>query len=173
MECPRCGHENIAGADACEECQTDLTHLDAPKAKTPLERGIMEHPLRSVAAVEPPKVAPDASLRDVVARLLDADGAVLVVQDGSLLGIFSERDLLMKIGERYDELADRPISEFMTPAPESLGGADPIAFALNRMDVGHFRHIPIVESEGPTAMVSIRDILKHLADAYPDVLKAT
>lgn len=173
MECPRCGHENLDGADACSECLEDLTHLDAPSPHSALERAIMEHPLGAVETAEPAIVAPDAPLREVVNRLLETDGAAMVVYDSVLVGIFSERDLLMKIGDRFEELADRPIREFMTPAPETLSRDDPIVFALNRMDVGHFRHIPVEENERPVGMVSVRDILKHLANEFPDVLSTT
>ena len=92
----------------------------------------------------------------------------MVVYDDALIGIFSERDLLMKIGDRFSALADRPIRDFMTPAPETLSGQDPIVFALNRMDVGHFRHIPLEENERPVGMVSTRNILQHLAGCDPD-----
>lgn len=168
MACPNCGHENLAGADVCEECQADLTHLDAPEPRTPLEGVIMEQTLASVPGVSAPRVDPETPLREVAERLADGDGAALVVYDDVLIGIFSERDLLMKIGDRFNALADRPIRDFMTPAPETLSGQDPIVFALNRMDVGHFRHIPIEENERPVGMVSTRNILQHLARCDPD-----
>ncbi|HEX9660587.1 MAG TPA: CBS domain-containing protein [Rhodothermales bacterium] len=130
----------------------------------------MKEPLRSIRAPVPPKISPEAPLREAVAQLIDSSGAVLVVYIDALVGIFSERDLLLKVGDRYSELADRPIRDFMTPAPETLRGDDPIAFALNRMDVGHFRQIPIEEGDVPVGMVSIRNILQHLATQYPDLL---
>lgn len=169
MKCTACGHENIAGADACEACGVDLTHLDKPVARSAVERSVMEKPLRSLAADPATMVEPSMSVAEVV-RLMATrgTGAVLVTHEGALLGIFSERDLLMKIGDRYAELNEHPVREFMTPDPESLELDDPIAFALNRMDVGHFRHIPLTDNGEPVGLISIRNILRPLAERHLD-----
>ncbi len=84
-----------------------------------------------------------------------------------MAGIFSERDLLTKVGERYNEVKSRPVSDFMTADPETLGPDATVAFALNRMDVGDFRHIPIVREGRPESVVSVRDLLCYLSDRYP------
>jgi CBS domain-containing protein len=166
MKCTSCGCENIAGADVCDDCGADLTYL-TPSAHSTLERSVMVKPLRSLKMEPPPTVGLNTTIREVVLLLVEkGHGAALVVHENALLGIFSERDLLMKIGERYAELCDRPVREFMTPHPETLGPDDPIAFALNRMDVGHFRHIPIVENGEPKGLISVRNILRPLAERY-------
>jgi CBS domain-containing protein len=54
----------------------------------------------------------------------------------------------------------------MTSDPEYLSEEATIAWALNRMDVGGFRHIPIVKHGKPFKVVSVKDILKHLASHY-------
>ncbi|PYQ20449.1 MAG: CBS domain-containing protein, partial [Acidobacteria bacterium] len=61
-----------------------------------------------------------------------------------------------------------PVSEVMTPDPDSLGPDDGVAFALNRMIVGGFRHIPIVDDEGePVAMLSQRDVVAFIVSRMP------
>jgi len=167
MFCPSCEHENIAGADVCERCGADLSYQSAPVGRSALERNIMERSLGSLQFPPPLTVSLNTTLSDVVKLLVrEGRGAVLVTHENALLGIFSERDLLMKIGERYEQLRDRPIREFMTSRPESLRSEDPVAVALNRMDVGHFRHIPILKDSEPVGLISIRLILRQLASSY-------
>jgi CBS domain-containing protein len=63
---------------------------------------------------------------------------------------------------------DRPVAEVMTPDPESLGPDDGIAFALNRMVVGGFRHIFIKDDKGgPPALLSQRDVVAFIVARMP------
>ena len=85
------------------------------------------------------------------------------------MGIFTERDFLMKIADRYDKLADQPIRKFMATLPEAIEATDSIASGLNRMAVRNFRHIPIMQDNKPVAMVRTRDVLSFLAKHCPEV----
>ena len=96
-------------------------------------------------------------------------GCVLVVEDERLVGILTERDLLMRVdGPR----STRPIRDVMTPDPETLSPDDPIVYALNKMSVGGFRHVPLVDNTGqPVGIVSVKDIIDYIVDFFPnDVL---
>ena len=73
--------------------------------------------------------------------------AILVEREGVPVGIFTERDLMRRVVAAGIGL-DRAIEEVMTPDPETLGLDDGVAFALNRMSVGGFRNIPIVDENG-------------------------
>jgi CBS domain-containing protein len=91
-------------------------------------------------------------------------GCVLVVEDGKLLGIFSERDALLKLNVEAPQLAAQPVSAFMTANPQTLKSSAKIAFAVHNMVLGGYRHIPIVDDEGhATSLISARDILRYLA----------
>ena len=70
----------------------------------------------------------------------------------------------MKIADRYEDLADEPVSAFMSRDPESLTVDCPAVYGLNRMTVGNYRHIPIVENDVPVGVISIRDILALLVE---------
>lgn len=96
-------------------------------------------------------------------------GCVLVVENGALVGIVSERDLLMRADEPRSA---RPLREVMTPQPETLSPDDPIVYALNKMSVGGFRHVPLVDAEGrPVGVVSVKDVVNYIVDFFPnDVL---
>ena len=89
----------------------------------------------------------------------------MIVDGGKPVGIFSERDALLKLNTEAVALSDRPISEFMTANPETLEGSAKIAFAVQRMDLGGYRHLPIVSSNNQLqGIISVRAILKYLTD---------
>ncbi|MBY0231110.1 MAG: CBS domain-containing protein, partial [Gemmataceae bacterium] len=90
-------------------------------------------------------------------------GAVLVLDGmGGLAGIFTERDLLLKVDlEDAREMA-RPVADFMTRRPETVGDTDPLAFALHRMDCGGYRHLPVMRGRELAGIVSVRDMLGHI-----------
>jgi CBS domain-containing protein len=92
-------------------------------------------------------------------------GCVLVVDKGKLVGIFSERDALYRVGADVETLRQRPVSEFMTPNVQTLDVNAKVAYAVRLMDLGHYRHVPIVSEDGSLAgIISVRDILGYLTD---------
>jgi CBS domain-containing protein len=79
------------------------------------------------------------------------------------LGIFSERDALRKLNVRSAELGSQPVSKFMTANPQTLVAHAKIAYAVQRMDLGGYRHLPIVDDEGKLlGIISARDIINYL-----------
>ena len=92
-------------------------------------------------------------------------GAVMVVSGSKLVGIFTERDALLKLGTEAVALGDRPVAEFMTPQPQTLRLDAKIAFALQRMDLGGFRHVPVMSRDDePVGVISVRDILDYITE---------
>jgi CBS domain-containing protein len=171
MKCPDCGHEYVAGDDTCDNCGADLSKLDDAEGRSAIAQDLLDKPLSWLKMEPPLMVGLNTPLYEVVALLASkCAGAVLVTHEGALLGIFSERDLLLKVGDRYEQLKDEPVRKYMTPNPETLSSDDPIAFALNRMDVGHYRHVPVVDDGTPVGLISIRNILRQFRQYYPEVL---
>ena len=98
-------------------------------------------------------------------------GALLVVENSKLVGIFTERDFLKKVGVEADKWKSRPVEDLMTPNPESLTLNDEVKFVINRMHVGGYRHVPIVNEQGePLHLISLRDMLGFLLDHFPKLL---
>jgi CBS domain-containing protein len=129
---------------------------------------ILNAPIREM---EPPAamlVPETASIESVIQVMLEKGlGAVLVQREGRTVGIFTERDVLRRVVSLAVS-RERPVSEVMTPDPESLGPDDGIAFALNRMVVGGFRHIPIVDDKGGRpALLSQRDVVAFVVGRIP------
>jgi CBS domain-containing protein len=170
MKCPFCGNENIAGSDDCEDCGEDLTAFDGVRLNTRLEKSIAKDALKTLPGSIPVLVGLDAPLRQVADQLALENRSVLVVDGGKLVGIVTERDILFKVmgtGQDWEAMA---VSQVMTPNPETLEFSDKIAYALHKMALGGFRHIPILQEGRPEGVVSVRDILEYLAEMFPDAV---
>src|SRR5262249_14149491 len=164
MICPNCGHDNLPGSEECSSCLQDLTQLDRPVAQSRVERSLMEDRVRVLRPKKPVTVQATATVRQAIQTMLARDiGALLVVgAGGKLVGIFSERDLLTKVAGIHDGYADRPVRDFMTADPETVTAHDTMASALHKMDIGGYRHLPVVKAGRPTGVISVRDMLRHL-----------
>jgi CBS domain-containing protein len=140
--------------------------VDDLQPETDVEQALMTDVIGKLNPKKPIIVAPETPIKDVIELLVNhAIGCVLVVAGDELVGIFSERDALVRIGSQFAELAARPVSEFMTKNPQSLDKNTMIAFAVERMDVGGYRHVPIVDTDGHAVGVSsVRDILNYLTE---------
>ena len=115
-------------------------------------------------------VALDTPIRDAI-HLMQTKriGCVLVTSHQKLLGIFTERDVLKKIVGASFDLRTTPITEVMTIHPQALNEDDTIAYALNFMDLGGYRHIPIVnDSFEPVGLASVKDIVSYLVQHFAD-----
>ncbi len=162
--CPFCDHENFEGVDVCAQCEQPLTEEHLHDPETAVERGLLSDHLDLLESRPPVAVAPDAATSEVMKLMIEKQiGCVLVVEDNQLKGIFSERDVLMKLNTEAAELADRPVSQFMTSKVDTLDNHAKIAFAVQRMDLGSFRHVPILDASlTPVGIVSVRDILRYI-----------
>ncbi len=127
-------------------------------------------PISTINYNQPITVQVGAPVSDVIATMQEEGfGCILVVDDSQRLnGIVTERDLLVHIvgGRLVPE--ETAVETVMTDAPEALRASDSIAFALNLMHLGHFRHVPLCvwDEQGdayPVGLISTRDILNHVA----------
>jgi signal-transduction protein with cAMP-binding, CBS, and nucleotidyltransferase domain len=164
MLCPSCGYDNIEGADRCEECLTSLFNLDESQGgKRTLARSVMEDDLSKLEN-EFLSVAPETAASDVVNQMKQARlGCALVLDQGKLVGIFTERDLLSKLTGNAAHPPNTPVKQLMSANPEVLLETDSIAAALNKMSMGRYRHIPVQKSDGSYCVTSIKHVLKYLA----------
>lgn len=165
MICPHCGNDNLPGSEECQRCGQDLTQLDRPVPSDRVERSLIEDPVRALKPRPPLTVRATAPIRDAIQALLDANvGALIVVDDAdTVVGLLSERDLLTKMAGVRDE-AGLTVGDVMTPGArvEVVSPEHTLAFALHKMDVGGYRHIPVVENGRPVGMISVRDMLRHI-----------
>ena len=164
MICPNCCHDNVPGAEECSHCYTDLTQLDQPTASNKVEHSLMHDPVVVLQPRTPMTLQQTATVAEAMRTMLAKDVGALLVVDGAgkLVGILSERDLLTKVAGVHTDYTERPISDFMTPKPETLTANKSLAFALHKMDVGGYRHMPLVQDDRPVGMISVRDIMRHI-----------
>jgi len=137
------------------------------KVSRVLDQHMIREPIRRLNPRAPLSLAPSATVTEAIRVMREHRvGCVLVVDGERLAGIITERDLLLKL-----EQADltRPVRELMTPDPEVLGLDDPIVYALNKMSVGGFRHVPLVDAaHHPVGVVSVKDIVDYIVDFFPN-----
>ena len=161
MICPACGHTNLQGEDNCENCGADLRTADIPQPGNVFEARLVTEPLGSVDTRSPVSLPPDASVTDAISALQDGRAdCVLVEEGGRLVGVFTERDALLKLAAR--PLDGVRLGDVMTRDPVVLRPNDSMAVAIHKMAVGGFRHIPLVDGGKSTGVVSARDIFRHL-----------
>jgi CBS domain-containing protein len=163
--CPHCGFANIEGADECQECQQPLSNLGRKPAQCAVEERITRDRISLLAPRKPLVVSPKTTVGEVLRLMVDRSiGCLVVVDADQVVGIFTERDALIRLNERAIELKDRPISEFMTSSPQTLEADDRIAFALHKMDLGGYRHLPILTAGRLTGIISVRDVLRYVSE---------
>jgi len=130
--------------------------------------------LRDLPDLQPVvKVGSTATIRDAIHGMVDSGvGIVLIVEDNKLVGVFSERDVLRKVAGSGLDIDAIEVSELMTANPATLSFDAELVYALNMMEVGGYRHLPLLKNDEPVAVVSMRDILGFIVSLYPDqVLK--
>src|SRR6266851_6442127 len=148
--------------------ETDRVLEEERPGPSDLESALVSITLSDVVAHTPLVVEANTSLAGVIeAMQRDDRGTVLVVEAGKLVGIFTERDVLMKVAGHPIDLTQKKVSAFMTPDPVTLPADSAVAFALNRMVLEGFRHIPLVDDENrPVAVVSMRNLIEYLSDFF-------
>lgn len=129
----------------------------------------LRRPLRSL--MKPAfDVGMDANVADAIEVMKTKRvGCVFIQKDNLLKGLFTERDVLKKIVGSAMDIHTTPITAVMTHSPQVLWEEDTIAYALNFMDLGGYRHIPIVNRNfEPVGVVSVKDIVSYLVQNFSD-----
>lgn len=112
----------------------------------------------------------EMKLEDLVNLLQEKNiGAVTITENEKLVGIITERDMLLKVVGVLDNWREISVKEVMTEEPKCLTEDVSIATCIKLICFKEFRHIPIVdENQKPIKMLSIKDILKFIVDLFPN-----
>ena len=169
IKCPYCGHENIAGSDHCDKCLHSFTQKDLPTpGKDKLQKLVMTEKVSDFISKTPPiLVLPETPVQEVIERMqaLPTKGCVLICdKNKKLIGIASIRDILLKVAGIVKDAKSFPVKNIMTPNPEWLDKDAPLAYALHKMSIGKFRHVPVVDNGIPIGVVSTRDVIEYLGE---------
>lgn len=168
LKCPSCGTENMEGLDRCEQCLHSLVTRDLPKpSKDDLyQNALMTAPVSELVTGEDLLVA---DVQDSIKKIIEifrkkSKNCVLVYQKKKLVGIISNRDLLRRVAGIHEDFSKLKAQDVMTQNPEAVSLKDPISFVVNKMAMGGFRHIPVLEADGtPLAIVNIHDVMHYLS----------
>lgn len=159
--------------DVPESERSDEAYYDDDSQSTVFDARLLKEPLSVLPTRSPILFAASASATEGMrAMKRERRGCILVTEDGTsrsrLCGIFTERDVLLRIIDRGRNPASVSLDEVMTPDPECLEVDGKVAWVLNMMSVGGFRHVPVVDDAGrPVAVISVRDVVQFLVEAFP------
>jgi len=136
-----------------------------------LLNNLRSDPVHHLEPTLPLQVAVHCSIAGVV-ELMRAErvGCVLVCEDSTLVGIFTERDLLTRVLSQDVSFA-QPVQDVMTPQPVTVQAQDSIHTAVQRMERGGYRHLPVVdEQQHPVGIVSIKQVIHYLVEHFPAII---
>lgn len=166
--CPSCGTENIEGVDTCEHCTMDLRSIDVPESSQVVSDSDLTMPVSSVRLSRPHTVLATQTVREAIATMKSDPTAAVVVMDGTTVaGIFTDRDVLTRVAGRPGVM-DEPVARYMTADPVVMRDDDMMAFALNKMGDGGFRHMPVMHDGELVGMITVRDVMNWVLGRYFD-----
>jgi CBS domain-containing protein len=106
---------------------------------------------------------PDSTVSEIITKLAQKKiGAIVIVGDnGEVVGILSERDVIRRLAERGEAALKEPVSQSMTSSVISCQETSTLEEMMELMTQGRFRHVPVIEDGALVGIVSIGDIVKH------------
>lgn len=123
---------------------------------------------------EPILISESAPVREAIGLLSkEKKGCVLLVNaQEQLTGIFTERDCVLKVVTTYCEgtTSETAVKEFMTGNPVSVTPDAPIAYALNLMSHGGFRHLPVIAEGVILGVINVKDLIDAVVDSFVKAL---
>jgi len=135
----------------------------------PVDKLLNDEKINQVAMPKYLDAPPDISIERAVELMQEKrHGYVILTENKKVVGIFTETDLIRKVlGNKVSW--DSPIRSVMSPKPILLTANDSVGKAIDIMGEHRFYHIPIVnDKEEITSVVSVRSIIRFLAEYYPD-----
>lgn len=134
---------------------------------------LADEKLRVLARRDPLTVRPGTSLADCIARIRETgtgDSIFVTDADGRLRGVLTERDIFARlVGHEVD--LDQPVESLMKEHPWTLHLDQPVRHAIDLMQTGRYRNVPLVDDEGRlVGVIRPVDVLKYLAEAFPEEL---
>jgi CBS domain-containing protein len=115
----------------------------------------------------------DASVAEAVAVLAGRRiGALPVVENGQVIGIFSERDVVYSLSEQGAAVLERKVRDVMTGPPITVDPQTTVLAALSLITRRRVRHLPVIEGGAMIGFVSIGDLVKYRIDSVQSEAEA-
>lgn len=147
-----------------EEFVDPLSNYEPRAYRDELERVLTEETAGAIRSSPYSQVDSNTTIRRAVHALYGLQvSSLLVVEGDRLVGIFTERDVLEKVAERYSDLADVPVRDVMTKNPIVVYEGDSVGTALAAIAAGGYRHVPVLNTDGQVlGVLSPRRVLGYL-----------
>lgn len=124
----------------------------------------VKHILRTKAPVVY-SVTPDTSVLEALQIMMEKNiSALLIIDNQTLVGIFTERDYARKIILHGKSSRETAVHEVMTSDPHTITANESVENCMELMTENHFRHLPVMDNQTVIGMVSIGDIVKHIIE---------
>lgn len=130
-------------------------------------RNILANKGRAVFSVEPEVMV----LKAIELMCEKNIGGLLIVKNGKLAGIFTERDYARKLILKGKSSKDTPIGDLMTPNPFTVTLDSSIDECMQMMTNKHIRHLPVIENDELVGMISIGDVVRHVIKEQKDIIE--
>ena len=116
-------------------------------------------------------IAPDASVYEALELMADKNiGALVVVREGKLIGIFSERDYARRLALEGKRSRDTPVEEIMTEVVATVSTSHSMKDCMEYMTNSRVRHLPVVENGELIGLVSIGDVVKSIMSCQEQMI---
>ncbi len=162
--------ENTGGDQGGFEDDEEKGWLEGPAPKRVLDEHALDRPISSIK-LRPAVVVEEGTVLAEAIRLMRQRriGSTMVTREGKLVGILTERDLMMHEALGEMDPTRTQVERLMRSGPVVLTPEHPLAYALNVMSHGGCRHVPLVDPEGrPVGIISVRDIVDYLAEFFSE-----
>ena len=162
--------ENFVPDEMYEEERIMSERAAQPKT---LGSHTLKVPISTLSLPKPVMIEPSKTIAEAVDMMQKGGfGAVLVVEKSKLVGIFTERDVLIKLAGKGKDWKKEKVADFMTPKPDALPVTASLAFALNMMTEGGYRHVPLINDKNePVSVISIKDVVRYICGFFEKDIK--
>ncbi len=135
-----------------------------------LDATTFQTPIKNLRVRKPFTLSIERSAQDALVMMQQQQtSCILITEREKLSGIVTERDIVRKGLASDKGLSEIPLSEIMSKDPQAFQPEDSIAFVLNAMHTGGYRHVPVVDEQyHPIATVSVRDLVAFIVDNFTD-----
>jgi CBS domain-containing protein len=136
-----------------------------------LDRNLKIDSVSRLFPTPPHQIDPDQTVADAVEMMRRKNvGCLVVCSDGRLIGILTERDLMRRVFAPGLPMTT-PVSDCMTPDPITVSSKESIRAAIERMEKGGYRHLPVLdEKERLVGILSIKRIVHYLVEHFPNLV---
>jgi signal-transduction protein with cAMP-binding, CBS, and nucleotidyltransferase domain len=123
---------------------------------------------RSLARPDPATVTPQTPLRDALGQMRSQGGDAILIKDANrVAGILTEHDVLTRV-LGADVAQDQPVVNVMTRDPQTLSADASLFEAMQAMERGHYRNVPLTEPDGTVVgLLRQQDLIDYIAEAFP------